>query len=1248
MSAVLVSGPVLATGSPPVRNSTVCDKGVCGTTLETKKPPLPIVPRPTTCPLALSSNVTRQIAIFDPEKKQLTETCSAMVPTPCCNALQRSGFLVKQEDLKLIKCVQRDSSGNWSTSWAFPGSCDARKDAFDICSRSALSIVPSFVCHGLTDCGVGDCLHTLESADVLTFRQYMLGRAAAINAPGLTTPALLARVVESDLRLAYDCTKEKWKPVIATLDDHTSVEMCASSYALLSGLTGTAWKNLRARITAGHSAGTIVVPKAAQGAKARKTEHSLDWSLLSGYVRSLLQKWESNPAPGAAHQSGQVYIDKRSWKEKWSDCRKVFFEHDPHGRVPGSQSMLKRVWRLETRLKEKKACSHSKCSTCSKIAAQLQALFGVKGDLADTTRGFLLRARGEHDELHLGRRHQLDDAGFLAYTDPKKMWCLVADAATQANFLLPRFKCRKPKDLVGKPFWGYKLSAVYAYGYGFMPFLTHKSQKAGPNLVWTTIWISLCRMRDHYGFWPQILHITVDNTTGENKTGVTLWFCAWLVKSGKVKQVRLLFLMVGHTHIIIDQIFGTITIGLKAEELLTPDELAENINRTMAGQPEHKAHKVTFLNSVWDMTAWTQTMEPDDKLKKLFKADLDDELGEYDGMYDFVLNLVGSDARLQYREEITHQWRPEGQGAMTIAKLPDGPPPLQELYPFEKWGKEDNATISGTMQLCYSLLGGPAGNDNKLSPRKLFSEEVLKVWESTIAAIPASVDLLPDDDKLKFRHLNNTELPRLAGPSHDEDEGSGEQGPSVDGYHEWLKTSGICIRSQPFAIDPVESSEQSSAEFQRKKAEYQEQMFKASVPVVYRYAPVFSGQFILVSGSGSSGVNLFKVVHLGKLNTPSTVDLSCYVQKYKHTPNPEASGLFGTFSLVSSKNVSGNHDASRRWVKRSEIVVFNAHLVTTQSKLRILTLDTLRCLSVALPEAYPFPKDQNIPDSHVELLETELDDEDGNDRAGKRKRGGKPVRSSKKRRIQEDSSDEEDDEDEEEDEDDEDDENNEEDEEEEGDDNDEEDDEEDEEDEADEEDDKMEEDIDAAEAATSRPAAVPGDVPRLLPPCPDFKPNPPEILFFNMKGDEEADSQEYPVIPVFVHSQAVGRDAYNIYWYDKTWETRYPPGLSPRDTKTRKTIQYEKYMEDPEFLKRLKLKSIKDATEEQVLANWGANADTVPASYFVPVRVCSKDAYKESDVLKSTALTVHMDWFKRVLVPELIKLNIVNGKETKK
>jgi hypothetical protein len=62
---------------------------------------------------------------------------------------------------------------------------------------------------------------------------------------------------------------------------------------------------------------------------------------------------------------------------------------------------------------------------------------------------------------------------------------------------------------------GFKLTAAFCYGFGLLPFLVHESQCAGPNLVWTVCWLALSAMRDHYGFWPEELHLTLDNTTGE-------------------------------------------------------------------------------------------------------------------------------------------------------------------------------------------------------------------------------------------------------------------------------------------------------------------------------------------------------------------------------------------------------------------------------------------------------------------------------------------------------------------------------------------------------------------------------------------------------------------------------------------------------------------------------------------------------------------------------------------------------------
>ena len=104
---------------------------------------------------------------------------------------------------------------------------------------------------------------------------------------------------------------------------------------------------------------------------------------------------------------------------------------------------------------------------------------------------------------------------------------------------------------------------VYSHGYAFTPFLIHESQNGGANSTWTCLWTIMCRMRDHYGFWPQEMHIQLDNTTEDCKNSTTFAMAAWLVATGRCRRVRVFFLDVGHTHVVIDQIFGVVTRGLR-------------------------------------------------------------------------------------------------------------------------------------------------------------------------------------------------------------------------------------------------------------------------------------------------------------------------------------------------------------------------------------------------------------------------------------------------------------------------------------------------------------------------------------------------------------------------------------------------------------------------------------------------------------------------------------------------------------
>ena len=124
--------------------------------------------------------------------------------------------------------------------------------------------------------------------------------------------------------------------------------------------------------------------------------------------------------------------------------------------------------------------------------------------------------------------------------NPSAVWCICCDAMTQKTVELPKYNTRRyrlPKNAAGcLPKWGFKLTATYCFGYGFIPFLTHDSLVHGPNLVWTVIWESVCRLRNHHGHYPDVLFFLLDNTTGENKTEIMFAMGAWLVASGRIRH----------------------------------------------------------------------------------------------------------------------------------------------------------------------------------------------------------------------------------------------------------------------------------------------------------------------------------------------------------------------------------------------------------------------------------------------------------------------------------------------------------------------------------------------------------------------------------------------------------------------------------------------------------------------------------------------------------------------------------------
>lgn len=79
---------------------------------------------------------------------------------------------------------------------------------------------------------------------------------------------------------------------------------------------------------------------------------------------------------------------------------------------------------------------------------------------------------------------------------------------------------------------------------------------AGTNLVATALYYQFMELTLSWGHTLGDVTVQVDNTVAENKNNYLMGILAAMVGRGIMRTVTLCFMMVGHTHIQIDQIFS--------------------------------------------------------------------------------------------------------------------------------------------------------------------------------------------------------------------------------------------------------------------------------------------------------------------------------------------------------------------------------------------------------------------------------------------------------------------------------------------------------------------------------------------------------------------------------------------------------------------------------------------------------------------------------------------------------------------
>jgi hypothetical protein len=103
--------------------------------------------------------------------------------------------------------------------------------------------------------------------------------------------------------------------------------------------------------------------------------------------------------------------------------------------------------------------------------------------------------------------------------------------------------------------------------------------------------------------------ISMDNCGGQNKNNLTLWFCAWLVMTGRYESVRLHFMIAGHTKFMPDGFFGVYKQNYRRSRIMNFEQLTRVLESSTPDTNKNKAR--TFRDGEgWKWLNWREFFEP--------------------------------------------------------------------------------------------------------------------------------------------------------------------------------------------------------------------------------------------------------------------------------------------------------------------------------------------------------------------------------------------------------------------------------------------------------------------------------------------------------------------------------------------------------------------------------------------------------------------------------------------------------------
>jgi hypothetical protein len=214
---------------------------------------------------------------------------------------------------------------------------------------------------------------------------------------------------------------------------------------------------------------------------------------------------------------------------------------------------------------------------------------------------------------------------FASQTD-QNVLCIIIDSMDRAKLAWPRFMHdRAPKWLekIIRP--KLVLTGAMAHGWCTCLYTHHESLPHGANLFCEVLCQTVERVyqisRTSGRRFPQHLVVQSDNTVAQAKNECAFLLLAFFVAKYKFLTANIFFLLVGHTHEDIDQLFALVLkIVLRPHRFDTPAEFLGLLRESMEDNAARKGELVfaDMLPTVRNFEAWLSPMNVE--LKNCFQT----------------------------------------------------------------------------------------------------------------------------------------------------------------------------------------------------------------------------------------------------------------------------------------------------------------------------------------------------------------------------------------------------------------------------------------------------------------------------------------------------------------------------------------------------------------------------------------------------------------------------------------------------